>query len=674
MQARWCVCKVLALMVLLLAGSAAMARTLRMEVARVGTAIAEVQDVRVLLAWPDRASSGQLQVDIALLSAPAFGYRFSALHWQCELRRDGEGYSCAGAVRSAQGKLPGMRLALSLADTDFQLTSGNARVQVLRNAGAPDATRLILRKVPVAWLRAFMASLWSDGRFSKGLVDAELLVNAAAAAPLTVSGPLSVSALSFDTPDGLVAGEGLSVRTTLEFSLLGERTRIALKGALRSGELLVSSLYVPSPTQPVQVALVAEQNGVVGWHVHDLLWDDPGVLTVSGTVVLDADMNPLQGDLTLRSDALQDVVPRYLSGPLGLAGLTGLQLSGALRASVGWDAQGPRAVDLQLDHVAAVAVDGRFALAGVNGDAGWTREGKPREGHVGWDAAAIYGLGFGAATARLRSVDREIALLAPVQTDLLGGRFTLTHLALTPRQGDAGARMRLGMALDGLDLGKLSQRLGWPPFTGNMGGLLPDAQYADNRLSLNGGITMRMFDGEVRIDDLTMERPFGVAPMLGANIAYDNLDLQPLTAAFGFGEITGRLDGTVRNLRLIDWTPAQFDADFHSRPGYKGRQRISQRAVQDLSNVGGGGLVAGLQNTVLKVFSSFAYARIGLQCRLRENVCQMDGVGSAGQGYTIVEGSGLPHITVVGFARRVDWPILLQRLKAATEGQMPVVK
>lgn len=666
--------KICLLMLSLLAGGQSQARTLRVDVAHVGVAMADVQGLQLVLAWPDQADRGHLQLDIEGMSAPAFGYRFSKLHWECDLLREADTYGCAGAVTSAQGTLPSMRLAMSLTDTDFQLASGAARVSVLRSAGAPDATRLLLRKVPVAWLRAFMASLWNDGRFSKGVVDAELLLLAPDAAPLTVSGPLSVSALSFDTPDGLIAGEGVSARAKLDFSLMGEHTRIALDGSLRGGELLVSSLYVPLPSQPVAVALVAEQDGTAGWRLHDLRWDDPGVLGVSGAVTLDPDMNPLQVDLSVHSEALHDVVPRYLSGPLGLAGLTGLQLSGALRATLGWDVQGPRRVDLHLDRIAAVAVDGRFALAGVSGDAGWTREAAPRDGYISWDAAAIYGLGIGASAASLRSANREIALLAPLHADLLGGRFTLTHLALTPRLGDAGASMRLGIALDGLDLGKLSQRLGWPPFTGSVGGVLPEAQYADNRLSLNGGITMHMFDGEVRIDDLTMERPFGVAPTLGANIGYDNLDLQPLTAAFGFGEITGRLDGTVHDLRMVDWTLAQFDADFHSRPGFNGKKRISQRAVQDLSNVGGGGLVAGLQNTVLKMFSSFGYSRIGLQCRLRENVCQMDGVGSAGQGYTIVEGSGLPHITVVGFARRVDWPILLQRLKAATEGQMPVVK
>jgi hypothetical protein len=52
----------------------------------------------------------------------------------------------------------------------------------------------------------------------------------------------------------------------------------------------------------------------------------------------------------------------------------------------------------------------------------------------------------------------------------------------------------------------------------------------------------------------------------------------------------------------------------------------------------------------------------------------MDGVGSAGEGYIIVKGAGLPRIQVVGFRRRVNWPTLVARLRAATAGQAPVIE
>ena len=117
-----------------------------------------------------------------------------------------------------------------------------------------------------------------------------------------------------------------------------------------------------------------------------------------------------------------------------------------------------------------------------------------------------------------------------------------------------------------------------------------------------------------------------------------------------------------------------FDAKFYTDKNWKGKQRISQKAVRDISEVGGSGLMAGLQNQVLKIFDDFGYEKIGISCKLKDNICAMDGIGSAGDGYIIVAGGGLPRIQVVGFRRRVDWPTLMSRLKAATEGQAPVIQ
>ena len=52
----------------------------------------------------------------------------------------------------------------------------------------------------------------------------------------------------------------------------------------------------------------------------------------------------------------------------------------------------------------------------------------------------------------------------------------------------------------------------------------------------------------------------------------------------------------------------------------------------------------------------------------------MGGLDSRDGGYTIVRGAGLPRLTVVGHQRRVDWPVLVARLKAATQGTPPVIK
>ena len=198
---------------------------------------------------------------------------------------------------------------------------------------------------------------------------------------------------------------------------------------------------------------------------------------------------------------------------------------------------------------------------------------------------------------------------------VLGGEVGLDDLRWQAPTEARGTRFQLGLTLDALDLGSLSQRLGWPAFTGTVGGRIPSARYENNVLTLDGGLAMQVFGGTVSLSELVMERPFGVAPTLSADIAIEDIDMEPMTAAFGFGSITGRLDGRIAGLRMVDWSPVAFDARLVTDEAWKGRRRISQRAVEDISKVGGAGLVAGLQTQVLKLFDDFGYARIGLACR-----------------------------------------------------------
>jgi hypothetical protein len=105
------------------------------------------------------------------------------------------------------------------------------------------------------------------------------------------------------------------------------------------------------------------------------------------------------------------------------------------------------------------------------------------------------------------------------------------------------------------------------------------------------------------------------------------------------------------------------------------KQRISQRAVQNISSVGDASFVSSLQGKLIGLFDDFGYARLGISCRLANEVCDMGGLHSAGNSFTTVEGAGLPRLNVVGFNRQVDWPTLVERVEAVGKGDVkPVVE
>jgi len=173
---------------------------------------------------------------------------------------------------------------------------------------------------------------------------------------------------------------------------------------------------------------------------------------------------------------------------------------------------------------------------------------------------------------------------------------------------------------------------------------------------------------------LKVVEPFGHAPRVVADIDARHLDLAMLTDTFSFGSITGYIDAEVRRLDMLGWHPQAFAARIETSPG-DFRKRISQRAVQNISSLGGAGAGAAIQRSFLRVFDTFGYDRIGLTCTLVGGVCEMGGLEETSGGYLMVKGGGLPALNVMGYNRRVSWDVLLSRLQEIAAGNSrPVIE
>lgn len=668
--------KMLLWALLLFAAGPLQAAVLRAEVDAVRSGVGTLGQVEVRLAWAEGATEGRLELRAASLDFPLLSYRARDIVWSCPLRRaQAGGWACAGPLAVRGARAPGsLSLAISPAETAADLTLGKQKISYRNLAAAPDLSRIRVEQIPIAWLQAYLASLWAQGQWTQGRLSGRIDVAAPAGGPFRVTTDLRLSGLGLETPDGWLAAAGLGGRLRLDYVERGADARVSTTFDARGGEFLAQGLYALLPDSPVTVQVEAERRGDAPWRVPRFAWTDGQVLRAEGQARLDADASVREMDLDLQLGDLAIARDRYLSGFLAPAGFGDLVLSGRAGAKLQLRDGETQAMALDLEGVNAVDPRQRFTLAGLQGGLRWTHAEQAVASQLRWTSGALYGIGVGPARFDFDSSGGELRLREPAALAMLEGQARLERFRWQAPRGGKGTRFEIGATLADLDLGSLSQRLGWPPFTGSLGGRIPSARYEGGVLTLDGGLVMQVFGGSVALSDLVMERPFGVAPTLSADIAIEDIDMEPMTAAFGFGAITGRLDGRITDLRMVDWSPVAFDARLMTDPAWKGRKRISQRAVEDISKVGGAGLVAGLQTQVLKLFDDFGYARIGLGCRLRDNVCDMEGVGSAGDGYTIVEGSGLPRIHVVGFRRRVDWPTLVDRLEAATEGQAPVIE
>ncbi len=649
------------------------ARTLTARIAEVTTPVASLEGVAVRLDWPAQAAQGRLTLTAQRIVAQDLGYRFADVVWQCPLLRDGQGgWRCDGVLRSGRSKPMRLSLDLGVATTDAVLSQDRSRFALRRQAATPDLTTLDLSRVPVAWAQALLTGVWPDAHLKAGTLDGRLTVEAPENKPLRIRGPLSPSAVGLETPDGSIAAEGLSGRFDIDYRKSATASQASLAGSLHGGEFLAGNAYVALPASPVALRIEATQSGNAPWRLPRIEWRDGDRLQASGSAALSADAALRDLDMTVTSRDIAPLRQAYLSGWLGVVGLGEVDLSGAIDARLQMRDGALRSADVRLHDVHVRDAQQRFVFEGLDGDLRYS-SGAPVSSELRWRSGQLQGLDFGAMTLPFDSRDGVLRLRRPAAMPMLGGRVELSGMELRPPAGDTGMRIEFGLDIDSIDFGKVSAALGLPAFTGQLSGNIPKARYADDRIDFDGGLNLHLFDGNVQVSSLAMERPFGVAPTLSADIAMRGIDLQALTGVFDFGSISGRLDGRIADLRLVDWSATAFDAELHTVPRPGLRQRISQRAVQNISSVGDASFVSSLQGRLIGLFDDFGYASIGISCRLENEVCEMGGLHSANGGFTIVEGAGIPRLNVVGYNRQVDWPTLVERLAAVGKGDVKPV-
>ncbi|HEY9199049.1 MAG TPA: hypothetical protein VIR60_06755, partial [Gammaproteobacteria bacterium] len=378
-------------------------------------------------------------------------------------------------------------------------------------------------------------------------------------------------------------------------------------------------------------------------------------------------------DLELREAQLPGAYLTYIQPWLhGTAG-DALETAGRFSGEYRYRAGGDTTLHLELDDVDIADAGQRFGFGKLGGVIDWGSDAEPRTTALRWQSGSVYRLALGAADVAVISRGMQFALREPARIPVLDGMLMIDEFALSD-PGEDAMRWRFDGVLTPVSMEAVCAALDWPRFGGQLSGMIPEVGYADGTLAVGGVLLARAFDGELTVRNLRLEQPFGRIPRLNADLAVENLDLDALTRTFQFGRIEGRLSGRVDGLQMVNWDPVAFAAAFATPAGDDSRHRISQKAVDNLSSIGGG-LSGALSRSFLGVFEDFPYDRLGLSCTLENGVCRMGGVAPADGGYYIVKGRFLPpRIDVVGYADRVDWRTLIERLKSVTLEQPPVVR
>ena len=367
---------------------------------------------------------------------------------------------------------------------------------------------------------------------------------------------------------------------------------------------------------------------------------------------------------------LAGLYPLLLKPLLEKTSLNNLEMEGTAGLQLAFRQGEPQSFRLDIRNADIADNNDRFALYKLNASIPWAYDGIT-SAQVNYAGGSLLKVPLGAADLAVQ-LNRYALTAGKLSLPILDGALNLADVSAA--WVNDGWHWHLQASIVPIDMVQLSQALGLPRMEGKVAASIPMVTYSDGQLTVDGAMGFNLFNGSILVNQLSMQQPLGIAPKLNAELQMRNLDLGALTRTFAFGAIEGKLEGDVAGLQLVNWKPVSMDADFHSSDG-RYPKKISQRAVENISALGGAGAAAAIQRSVLRFFKEFNYEKIGLSCRLRGDVCRMDGVESMPQGYVIVKGSGVPSITVMGYNHSVSWGDFLERIKRITAGNVkPVIE
>jgi hypothetical protein len=317
------------------------------------------------------------------------------------------------------------------------------------------------------------------------------------------------------------------------------------------------------------------------------------------------------------------------------------------------------AVDVTLHELGFEDQHQRFALHGASGRVPWHRD-EQTSLDLQVKGAEALNIPFGAAKLAITMRGKSFRL-GEVEIPVFDGRIIMKGFASDP-PGPEDWRWSFSGSVAPVSMERFTKAMGWPTMHGVIAAQIPAVRYSQSTLRVSGALIFNVFDGTVTARNIALADPFGKAPRFTADLEMRGLDLDLLTRTFSFGNIQGRIDADVAGMELSSWRPVKFDVRVRSSPGQYTR-KISQKAVENITALGGASAAARVQRLFLRFFDQFDYEKLGWSCHLEKGVCRMGGVEDARQGYVIVKGAGVPALSVLGYNRDVNWDVLVERVK-----------
>ncbi len=608
------------------------------------------------------SENGNLQLHLDSLKLPVVDDQLKKIFYQC---KDSLSvypiHSCSSGIItfeyneiSYQLRVHGW-INLQTNEWKFEISNINEKVQLYLDSNNKNKLNIKLQKLQMATLADFIAHYINiDGNIPEGLLSADFDIDFKNL--IKIVAKYQIDQLSWESKTGEYVLDGSNHKGNIE--LIQSSTGMDLKiiNQLSQGEGLFKDMYVLFDKNPISTLLNIKFD--------QQLQPNSANVTINSTPAIEFKLvlddwykNDVQIEYIINN--LSQFYQGFVASYFEILGINDLNLSGASHGKISVVNDKIIAANLVLIDIDMGMQSKKIQMKKINAQLNWSNIGKMQISKVAWDKLLLAGMPIKQSELSFSSVGQQLILQKNTELPIFDGSILIHELALQEI-----FKPQITINFDGqvnpVSIALITKKMGWPIMNGSISGNIPAMKKVGRSITFDGSLDLKIFDGKMQINNLSTERLFGIAPVIAADIQFQQLNLQQITSTFDFGEITGLIDGKVDGLRITNWKADRMDANFHTVKSKGVKQTISQRAIDNISSIGG--IQGALSRSFLRFFDYFKYKEIGIGCKLRNSICEMKGIDSNTNSYKLVEGKGIPSINIIGYRRFIDWEIFLDRL------------
>ncbi len=232
----------------------------------------------------------------------------------------------------------------------------------------------------------------------------------------------------------------------------------------------------------------------------------------------------------------------------------------------------------------------------------------------------------------------------PVVLPFFGGEVHLSDLRLDDVLFPTCFRFAVMIA--GVDLGRLTRRMTGIEVPGTINADFGRMEYASGRVASTGRGSINVFGGDVELTNFFVDRIGLPSRTIGGDIVFRNINLRQLTQKITIGSMSGVIHGSLQDFAMQAGQPASFTLTLESAdvPGVE--QWISVDAIENISILGTGA-ASPLNTWITAMFKQYPYRKIGIWCRLRNDLFTIRGLIHEGGKEYLVRRALLRGVDVV---------------------------